>query len=198
MSSEKKFKYKPRSIREILSEMKDTVDLILDLAYSAILYNLEDVVDEVKRLERRMDKLIYLIRIETSLACRDVEDAERLAGILQIATASEVISDAAREIVNVVHYGHELDEIVLSALKKSDERIISTSINKGSTLINKSLNDIKLDIEIGMFVLAVRRKKEWFYRPDKTFILHEGDVLLARGLEDGVTLLKRKASGEIQ
>ena len=37
--------------------MKDIADVILDLAYSAILFDIEEIADEVQRLEERMDDL---------------------------------------------------------------------------------------------------------------------------------------------
>ena len=45
-------------------------------------------------------------------------------------------------------------------------------------------------------MLAVRRAKQWFYRPKKEFIFHNGDVIIARGCDDGVDLLKKIAKGE--
>ena len=167
MSPYTKFQYKPTSIRKLLSEMKDIADVILDLAYSAILFDIEEIADEVQRLEKRMDDLIYSVRISATLASRDIEDAEHMAGILQIANASETLSDAAREIVNVIQQGIGLDEIVVDALRTSDERIMTTTIEENSSMVDKSVKEIKLAIETGMYMLAVRRAKQWFYRPKK-------------------------------
>ncbi len=198
MSSYKKFEYKPTSIRKLLSEMKDIADLILDLAYSAILFDIEELAEEVQRLEERMDNLIYQIRMTATLASRDVEDAQHMAGILQIANASEVISDAAREIVNVIHEGFEPDEIVINALKTSDERIMKTVIEKNSSMIKKRIKEIKLAITTGMYILVVRRDQKWFYRPRKDFCFYQGDVIIARGCDDGVNLLRKISKGEVK
>jgi len=132
------------------------------------------------------------------MASRDVEDAEHMAGILQIANASETISDAAREIVNVITQGLGLDEMVINALKTSDESIMRTTILENSDMADKTFEDIKLAIKTGMYILAVRREKKWFYKPRKKFIFRKGDVIIARGLDEGVSLLKKIAAGEVR
>ena len=48
-----------------------------------------------------------------------------------------------------------------------------------------------------MYILAVRRDKQWFYRPKKKFIFNMGDVIIARGCDDGVELLRKIATGEV-
>ncbi|MCK4818456.1 potassium transporter TrkA, partial [bacterium] len=43
--------YKPTSVKELLTEMKDTSELIVDLAYSALKFDSEDMAQEVRELE---------------------------------------------------------------------------------------------------------------------------------------------------
>ena len=42
---------KRRNVKDILVEMKDTSELMIDLAYSALLTNSQDIADEVEDLE---------------------------------------------------------------------------------------------------------------------------------------------------
>jgi len=72
--------------------MKDISELIIDLAYSAVLFDSDEIAGEVKYLDVRMDKLNYDIRMMAMMAARTKEDAEQLAGILQVAEAAESIS----------------------------------------------------------------------------------------------------------
>ncbi|RLF49893.1 MAG: hypothetical protein DRN20_00810, partial [Thermoplasmata archaeon] len=60
--------YRPRNVREILREMKDISELMVDLAYSAIIFDSKDIAREVKKLEEKMDRLKYEIRIASMLA----------------------------------------------------------------------------------------------------------------------------------
>ena len=104
----KEIKYEPKSVREILTEMKDISELILDLAYSAVIFASEDIASEVRYLEARMDTQKYQIGITAMVAARTVKDAEQLSGILQVASAAERISNAAGDIVNLMtKYGSQ-------------------------------------------------------------------------------------------
>ena len=94
--------YEPRPVKEILTEMKDISELIIDLAYSAVLFDNEEIAEEVKYLDVEMDKLNYDIRMMAMMASRTKEDAEQLAGILQVAEAAESISNAAGDIINLL------------------------------------------------------------------------------------------------
>jgi len=83
----RKIEYEAKSVREILKGMKDISELIVDLSYSAILFWNEELAEEVRYLEARMDTLNYEIRMQAMLAARGADDAEKLAGILQVAEA---------------------------------------------------------------------------------------------------------------
>ncbi|HEY3360999.1 MAG TPA: potassium channel protein, partial [Methanosarcina sp.] len=39
----KEFKYSPKNLKDLLTEMKDTSELMVDLAYSAMIYDDEDI-----------------------------------------------------------------------------------------------------------------------------------------------------------
>ena len=49
--------YEPVSVKLVLAEMKDTSELIIDLAYSAVLHGSEELAEEVLELEAHMDIL---------------------------------------------------------------------------------------------------------------------------------------------
>ena len=55
--------YEPRNVKELLTEMKDTSEHMIDLAYSALLFDSEPMAYEVQTLEERMDHLLYQIRL---------------------------------------------------------------------------------------------------------------------------------------
>ena len=40
--------YEPTPVKELLTEMKDISELIIDLAYSAVLFDNEEIAEEVK------------------------------------------------------------------------------------------------------------------------------------------------------
>ncbi|RLI86019.1 MAG: potassium channel protein, partial [Archaeoglobales archaeon] len=61
-----------RTVKDLLIEIKDTSEIIVDLAYSAILFDSEDIAEEVLDLEDRMNNLLKQIRIVSILAARRV------------------------------------------------------------------------------------------------------------------------------
>ena len=190
--------YKPLSVREILKEMKDLSSLMIDLAYSAFLYNHKKLAEEVMRLEERVDYLGYLLGIQAALAARDREDAEQVSGILKVATAVDKISDAAADIANLVLLNISIHPSIHSAFKKTEEILGRVKVKKGSVLANKTLEDLMLETRIGVDVIAVRREKVWILNPGKKVKLRPGDILIARGSVESIELLDKLSSGEVK
>ncbi|HWR25590.1 MAG TPA: PhoU domain-containing protein, partial [Methanosarcina sp.] len=64
----KEFRYSPRNLKDLLTEMKDTSELMVDLAYSAMIYDDEDIAEEVLNLEDKMDTLDYHMKMAAMLS----------------------------------------------------------------------------------------------------------------------------------
>ena len=73
------------SIKNLLIEMKNMSELMVDLAYSAVLFNSIDAAEEVLTLENRVNAMNYQIKTESLVAARSYEDAEKLTALLEIA-----------------------------------------------------------------------------------------------------------------
>ncbi|MFQ6137044.1 MAG: potassium channel family protein [Candidatus Hydrothermarchaeales archaeon] len=185
-----------QNLKDMLVEMKDISELMVDLAYSTVLLDNVEIAEEVSKLEERMNKLNYEIRIMAMVGARDIDDAEQLTGILQIASAAESISNAARAVVDVVLRDIELHPIIKEALAEAEEKITKVEVLQDSILVDHTLGESKLGTNIGMQVIAVRRGTEWIYGPDKNTLVKTGDTLIARGRETGIELLEKVANGE--
>ena len=190
--------YKPLSVREILKEMKNLSSLMIDLAYSAFLYNHRKLAEEVMRLEERVDYLSYLLGIQAALAARDREDAERISGILKVASAVDKISDAAADIANLVLLNISIHPTIHSAFKKTEEILGRIKIREGSVMVDKALEDLKLETRIGVDIIALRREKVWILNPGKEVKLKPGDILIARGSVESIELLDKLSSGKVK
>ncbi|MDD4567863.1 MAG: PhoU domain-containing protein, partial [Methanoculleus chikugoensis] len=81
--------YQPISFKDVLIEMKDVSELMVDLSYSAILFDSKEIALEVINLEERMNNLVYQARIQSVLGARRIEEAEAMSGMLQVAEAAE-------------------------------------------------------------------------------------------------------------
>ncbi len=189
--------YEPATVKELLAEMKSISQLIVDLAYSAILFHNKEIAEEVRYLEVRMDKLNYQIRMMAMMAARTPEDAEMLSGILQIAEAAETISNAAGDIVKLLSL--KLKHPILPKLiKESDEIIRKMKVEASSNAVNKRIGELRIASETGVRILAIRRKNRWIYGPSPDITLKEGDVLICIGTEEGMEELGKFLKGETE
>lgn len=190
--------YEPTPVKDLLTEMKDISELIIDLAYSAVLFDNDEMAEEVKYLDVRMDKLNYDIRMKAMLAARTKEDAEQLAGILQIAEAAETISNAAGDIVNLLSKEEKKGPILPKILKEADEQIFRMKVSSESKACDKKLGDIKVESETGMRIIAIRRGDCWSYNPQSDTYIKADDWVIARGTYEGYKDLNKFLAGKVE
>jgi len=193
-----KIEYRPISVREALTEMKDVSEIMIDLAYSAALFNSHELAEEVLELEKRVDYLAYIIDMNTMLAARDAEDAKHLTAVITVAAATNKISDAAADIASIVLKEIGIHPIVRKAFEQVEERLARAIVKPNSILVKKKLGDLELAAKIGVDVIAIRRHLEWIIDPSEEERILEGDVLIVRGAPHGVDELKDIASGKIK
>ncbi|MDI6701706.1 Conserved protein {ECO:0000313/EMBL:AAB85879,1} [Methanothermobacter wolfeii] len=186
-----------KSVKDILIEMKNLSELMVDLAYSALLFNSRDAAEEVIKLENKVDRLNYEIKKESLLAARSVEDAEKLTALLEVGEAAENIANSAKDIADLVLRGIEPHPVFKMVMEESDEIIVRVTIREGSELAGKSLGDLLLATRTGMRVIAIRRGESWIYGPDRNTVLAENDTLIAKGNEAGAELLFALAKNEM-
>jgi len=137
LAESSKIEYRPISVREALTEMKDVSEIMIDLAYSAALFNSDELAEEVMELEKRVDYLDYIIDMNIMLAARDAEDAEHLTAVTTVATATNKISDAAADIATIVLKDIGIHPIVRKAFEQVEERLARAIVKPDSILVNK-------------------------------------------------------------
>jgi uncharacterized protein with PhoU and TrkA domain len=182
--------YKPRTVKELLVEAKDVSELMVDLAYAAVFFNDDDLAEEVEDLEGRMDGYLRRLREISMLAARSPEDAEAMAGVLHIAGAMEKIGDAATDIARVVQARLGIPGALRPDLRHADEIVGRAKVREGAPCVGRSLRELLLPSETGMWLLAIRRGTEWEFDPQADSVLSEGDMLLFQGPEEGVSLIR--------
>lgn len=190
--------YQPIPVRDLLVEMKDLSELMIDLAYSAVMFNDKDLADEVMEMEERVDYLGYLLLMNASLAVRDKKDAEQIVSIMKTASAANKISDAAADIAGLVIHDIGIPVILWLAVSQADEIVGRATILKQSMLVGKSLADINLEEEIGADIIAIQRRRKWEINPPEAFELDKGDRVIARGSAESMKKLQRLAAGELE
>jgi len=198
MTRLEKIKYKPVPVRDLLIEMKDISELMIDLAYSAALFNSQPLAEEVLELERRVDSLAYLLDMSAMLAARDAKDAESLVGVTVVAAATDKISDAAGDIATIVLRGIGIHPIILEAFKKMEERLTRVQTKPNSVLVGKRIGELELVAKMGVDIIAIRRDKELIVNPKKEEMIKKGDIITARGAPGGVEEFEKLAEGTLQ
>jgi uncharacterized protein with PhoU and TrkA domain len=189
--------YEPTPVKELLTEMKDISELIIDLAYSAVLFDNKDMAEEVNFLDVRMDKLNYDIRMMAMMAARTKEDAEELAGILQVAEAAESISNAAGDIVKLL-LRDKTGPILPKILKQADEKLFRIKVSKESKACKENIGNLRVESETGMRIIAIRRDECWIYNPQSDTSIQADDWLITRGTDEGFVELEKFLHGKLE
>lgn len=190
--------YKPVSVRDLLTELHTTSTLMVDLAYSAVLFNDNELAEEVIELEEKVSDLKTFLLMNTAIAIKDAEDAEAMVGIMRMGSVADMISHASGNIARIVLLGLGVDPYILEAFTKTQERLVRTKILPRSILAGKTLGKLRLETNIGINMITVRRGKELLMNPGSKTMLKEDDVLIARGSHVGVLELDKLAKGEMK
>jgi len=191
-------KYKPVSVRDILTELQTTTTLMIDLAYSAILFNDKELAEDVTEMAEEVYNLKTRLLMNTAIAVRDADDAEIMVGIMQIGAVAYRIADVAADIARTVLLDLVPDPQILKALTKTKERLVRTKIVPNSILAGKTLEKLKLETNIGVNIIVIRKDKELITNPGPKVQLANGDILIARGSDVGVSELDKLAKGELR
>src|SRR5437763_16675392 len=91
---------KPRNLRSMLSEAKDTSELMVDLAYAAVYFGDPQMAEEVDELEDRLNELVHDMRAVCVMAARKAPEADAMAAVLQVVSSIERIGNAADHIAH--------------------------------------------------------------------------------------------------
>jgi uncharacterized protein with PhoU and TrkA domain len=180
----------PRTVKDFLAEIKDSSELMVDVAYAAVFYADEELGREVGRLEDRMFEHLHGLRRQAILAARSPEDAEHMAVVLGIAAAVEKIADAADDIANVVTSGVGILDDFRRDLRHADEVVSRVKVREEAQAGGQTLRELALPVEMGVWVIAVRRGGEWDLDPGAEFRIAVGDSLLIKGPEDGIVMAR--------
>jgi uncharacterized protein with PhoU and TrkA domain len=174
-------------------ELKNTSELMIDLAYSSLMLNSKELAEEVQRLEEYMDKLHTDFELLALTSDFKKEEASGFLGLIRLGVATEKIADAAAEMAEVVLRGIEPHPVLKLAIKEAEETVIQVCVTEGSSLIDKTLKEVRVPEETGMWILAIKRGEKSL-RPKPDTKIQLGDILLASGYAEGVKDLQRLAS----
>jgi len=188
--------HKRKVFEEIVTrfvELKNTSELMIDLAYSSLMLNSKDLAEEVQRLEESMDKLHTDFELLALTSGFKREEASGFLGLIRLGVATEKIADAAAEMAEVVLRDIEPHPVLKLAIREAEETVAQACVTEGSPLINKTLKEVRVPEETGMWILAIKRGEKSL-RPKPDTKIQLGDILIASGYAEGVEDLQKLAS----
>lgn len=188
--------YEPTSVKDLLVEMKDTAELLIDLSYSAVLHRSPNVAREVLKLENKMDVLQLRARMSLMMAARSPDDAEALAPVLGVVAGADKISDAAGDIAKIVIEEIGLPEAMRGALSEAVEMLVRATVTADSPYAGRTLQEIDLESETGVRVIAIRRADDWILNPGPNTRLRADDVAILRGPEEAIDDVYERTTGD--
>ena len=177
------------------AELKDNSELMMDLAYSALLLNNRELAEEVQRLEEYVDQLHTEFELLALTSDFKKEEAPGFLGLIRLGVATEKIADAAAEMAEVVLRGIEPHPVLKLTIKEAEETVTQACVTDNSPLVDKTLKEARVHEETGMWVLAIKRAGKCL-RPKADSRIQTGDILIASGYAEGVEDLKKLASPE--
>jgi uncharacterized protein with PhoU and TrkA domain len=184
---------KPRNLKEMLSEAKDTSELMIDLGYAAVYFSDVAMAEEVYELESRLSDLVHEMRAICVLAARSPRDADAMASVLQVVGAIERLGNAAVDIGRIVTHRLGIPRALVADLSAAEEISHRVRIREDSQMAHRPLSDLELPIEVGMRVMAIRRDRDWINEVEGDLVLLPGDVLFLQGAAAGIAELRTLA-----
>src|SRR3954449_12453714 len=184
---------RPRNLKDMLSEAKDTSELMIDLAYASLYFEDPDMAEEVEELEEHLSELVHEMRAVSILAARSPRDADAMASVLQVENAIERLGNAAVDISRIVSHRLGIPRALVADLSAAEEISHRVRVRDGSAMAHRSLADLELTTEVGMRVVAIRREHDWITDVDGDQVLLPGDVLFLQGAREGVPELRALA-----
>ena len=185
-----------RKFQEIVErfvELKDTSELMIDLAYSSLLLNSKELAEDVQKLEEHVDKLHTEFELLVLSSGFSPQKSEQFLGLIRLGVVTEEIADAAAEIAEVVLRDIKPHPVLKIAIEEAEETVTYSQVAENSILVNKTLREVRIPEETGMWVLAIRRNGRYI-RPKPYTKIEANDVLIASGYAEGEDDLKDLAS----
>jgi uncharacterized protein with PhoU and TrkA domain len=181
----------------MLSEAKDTSELMVDLAYAAVYFGDLQMAEEVDDLGDRLAELVHDMRAVCVLAARSPREADAMSSVLAVISAIEQIGGAAVDIARIVQHRLGIPRELVADLSEADEVAHRVLLREGSHFAHRPLADFELPVAVGMRVVAIHRGRDWITDVGGDEILLPGDVLFLHGSPSGIPRLRQLAGAEL-
>ncbi|MEE9411042.1 MAG: PhoU domain-containing protein [Candidatus Heimdallarchaeota archaeon] len=166
--------------QDLLVTMKESAELVVDLAYLYALEDLPEVKNLILSTEDKVDKLQFeLIEEVLRLFEQKLIGQKTLMAYLRMADSFEEIADAATKIAFGVTIRHRPYLILEEVVDDSSESLDYIHVTKDSPYIGKTVKEAEY-LDDFMNILALRKKGKYFFFPKDEAKIHVGDGLLIK------------------
>ncbi len=177
-------------------EIKDASELMIDLAYSSLMYDNHEIAEEVRQMDKEVEELSYEVQEDAlNMAIKD-KDVSKALSVIHLTYTLQNISKAALQIADVVLRDVKTHPVIRLSFRDSEVIITTAHVSDDSDLVGRTLGQTKVASQSGMWVIAIRRGRKYIYGPDQHTEIAAGDLLFARGPEDGEEYFKDLAGGK--
>ncbi len=190
-----KVTYEPISAKDALKQIKDLCSIMVDLAYSSIIYEDKGLADEVKELRDLTVRLNYLLTMSLQVAVRDGRDAQATIPLVVLGQASKDIANSATDISNVLVKGFTVHQTIKDMSQRVARDLMKGAISEESILKGYTIKDITEKMNYSVTIYGLRQDGKWKIKPNKDTQLKADDVILASGSSSGISLLKLLVGG---
>ena len=176
----KKFQYQPISLKDILKEMKQKIDLMIDLAYSAIKFSSKEIADETTKIEKRIHELTFLLNLQIiQTQTGGFKEAKALEPIVVMGYSIDKISDALADIARVVYINSDISDFTQLFWDEVPEPIVKITVNDNCEFIGMKRKDIHFRSKHGVDLIAIKRKDDWLFGKENE--IQTNDTLIIKG-----------------
>ncbi len=191
VNKSKKFKYKPLSLKEILKDMKKNIDLMIDLAYSAIKFGSKELADEAYNMEQIIHELTFLLNLQTIQSqVGGYKAAKELESIIVIGHSIDKISDALADIAKVVYINNDITDFTQLFWDYVPEPIVKITVNEGCEFEGKIRKEIHFRSVYSVDIIAILRDNHFLFSKNER--IYTDDVLIVKGEKESLEELKKE------
>ncbi|ADI31393.1 potassium channel family protein [Staphylothermus hellenicus] len=171
-------------IAKKIAYMKNITDVMIDLAFHAVVNNDKLAAIEVLNLEEIVDDTTH--KMILTIIEKFHDNPEEAAGLLSFVISMENVADAAAELVTPLASNLPIHPIVKSVEEESIERIVRLKIPP--SFKETSLGKLGLD-ELGAIPIAIYRGRKIIPLPNEDTVIKPNDILIVKiysGMEENL------------
>ncbi|MBD3195226.1 MAG: hypothetical protein GF317_09235 [Candidatus Lokiarchaeota archaeon] len=190
-TKKKKFRYRAISLKEILKQMKQNIDLMIDLSYSAIKFGSKEIADEAYKIEQRIHELTFLLTFQIiQTQAGGLKKAKKLEPIVVMGYSIDKISDALSDIARVIYINSDISKFTHLMWDFVPEPIVKIKVAESCNFIGQIRKEVHFRSKYGVDLIAIRRDEKWLFNRDTKIL--ENDILIVKGEKESIMQLKQE------